>query len=58
MQLVEVVAYVEDMEREHERLVAAGVEVTEIREPTSGLRVFDARDPDRNRFSIESSATR
>lgn len=39
---------------ERERLAAAGVEVTEIREPAPGLRVFDARDPDGNRFSIES----
>jgi len=28
--------------------------VTEIREPAAGIRVFDARDPDGNRFSIES----
>jgi hypothetical protein len=29
-------------------------EVTEVREPAQGLRVFDARDPDGNRFSVES----
>jgi catechol 2,3-dioxygenase-like lactoylglutathione lyase family enzyme len=45
---------VEDADAERERLAAAGVEVSEIREPISGLRVFDARDPDGNRFSIES----
>jgi predicted enzyme related to lactoylglutathione lyase len=48
---------VADAKAEHERLIAAGVEVTEIREPVAGLRVFDARDPDGNRFSIESRAT-
>ena len=48
---------VADAAAERERLVAAGVEVTEIREPVAGLRVFDARDPDGNRFSIESRAT-
>jgi catechol 2,3-dioxygenase-like lactoylglutathione lyase family enzyme len=47
---------VADAEGERERLIAAGVEVTEIREPVAGLRVFDARDPDGNRFSIESRA--
>jgi predicted enzyme related to lactoylglutathione lyase len=45
---------VADAAAERERLIAAGVEVTEIREPVAGLRVFDARDPDGNRFSIES----
>lgn len=46
---------VPDAEAERERLVAAGVEVSEIREPVPGLKVFDARDPDGNRFSIESA---
>ena len=45
-----------DARAERERLLAAGVEVTELREPTPGLKVFDARDPDGNRFSIESRA--
>ncbi len=49
---------VADADAERNRLAAAGVEVSEVREPTPGLRVFDARDPDGNRFSIESSATR
>jgi predicted enzyme related to lactoylglutathione lyase len=49
---------VADASAERERLMAAGVEVTEIREPVAGLRVFDARDPDGNRFSIESRAAR
>jgi catechol 2,3-dioxygenase-like lactoylglutathione lyase family enzyme len=49
---------VADLDAERTRLAAAGVEVTEIREPVAGLRVFDARDPDGNRFSIESRATR
>jgi predicted enzyme related to lactoylglutathione lyase len=47
---------VADADAERDRLAAAGVEVTEIREPVAGLRVFDARDPDGNRFSIESRA--
>ena len=49
---------VDDAAAERERLIAAGVEVTEIREPLADLRVFDARDPDGNRFSIESRAAR
>ena len=48
---------VADAAAERDRLIASGVEVTEIREPVAGLRVFDARDPDGNRFSIESRAT-
>jgi hypothetical protein len=43
---------VADAAVERDRLIAAGVEVTEIREPVAGLRVFD----DGNRFSIESRA--
>jgi catechol 2,3-dioxygenase-like lactoylglutathione lyase family enzyme len=46
---------VPDAETERERLVGEGVEVTEIREPVPGLRVFDALDPEGNRFSIESA---
>jgi predicted enzyme related to lactoylglutathione lyase len=49
---------VPDAAAERERLIAAGAEVTEIREPAPGLRVFDGRDPDGNRFSIESRAAR
>jgi catechol 2,3-dioxygenase-like lactoylglutathione lyase family enzyme len=45
---------VADVESERARLAARGVDVTEIREPAPGLRVFDARDPDGNRFSLES----
>jgi catechol 2,3-dioxygenase-like lactoylglutathione lyase family enzyme len=45
---------VQDVVAARERLLAAGVEVTEIREPVAGVRVFDARDPDGNRFSIEA----
>ena len=45
---------VADVAAERARLAGAGVEVTEIREPVAGLRVFDARDPDGNRFSLES----
>ena len=45
---------VADVEAERARLAAGGVDVTEIREPAPGLRVFDARDPDGNRFSLES----
>ena len=49
---------VEDLDAARVALEAAGVEVTGIREPATGLRVFDARDPDGNRFSIESRAAR
>jgi catechol 2,3-dioxygenase-like lactoylglutathione lyase family enzyme len=45
---------VADAAGERERLARAGVEVSEIREPVSGVRVFDVRDPDGNRCSIES----
>jgi catechol 2,3-dioxygenase-like lactoylglutathione lyase family enzyme len=47
---------VPDAGAERARLAAAGVDTTEIREPVAGTRVFDARDPDGNRFSIESKA--
>ena len=47
-----------DLDAERERLAGAGVEVSAIREPVPGLRVFDARDPDGNRFSIESREAR
>ena len=49
---------VDDLDAARENLDAAGVDVTEIREPMPGLRVFDARDPDGNRFSLESRAAR
>jgi predicted enzyme related to lactoylglutathione lyase len=49
---------VDDLDAARDSLEAAGVEVTEIREPVPGLRVFDARDPDGNRFSLESRASR
>ena len=49
---------VADAAAERARLAAAGVDVSELREPAPGLRVFDARDPDGNRFSIESRAAR
>ncbi len=39
---------------ERQRLISGGVDVTEIRRPVDGIEVFDARDPDGNRFSIES----
>jgi catechol 2,3-dioxygenase-like lactoylglutathione lyase family enzyme len=45
---------VTDAEAERARLAAAGVEVSELREPAPGVRVFDLRDPDGNRLSIES----
>jgi catechol 2,3-dioxygenase-like lactoylglutathione lyase family enzyme len=48
----------EDLEAARAKLEAAGVDVTEIREPAPGVRVFDARDPDGNRFSIESRESR
>ncbi|MEK6275854.1 MAG: VOC family protein [Actinomycetota bacterium] len=45
---------VTDADGERARLAVAGVEVTEIREPIVGTRVFDLRDPEGNRLSIES----
>src|SRR5712691_7310359 len=45
---------VADAAAERARLARAGVDVTEMREPIAGIRVFDVRDPDRNRFSLES----
>jgi predicted enzyme related to lactoylglutathione lyase len=45
---------VTDAEAERERLAEEGVEVTEVREPVPGTRVFDVRDPEGNRLSIES----
>jgi predicted enzyme related to lactoylglutathione lyase len=47
---------VPDADAERERLAGAGIEVTEIREPVGGTRVFDATDPEGNRFSIESKS--
>jgi catechol 2,3-dioxygenase-like lactoylglutathione lyase family enzyme len=41
---------------ERNRLADAGVGVTEIREPAPGVQVFDARDPEGNRFSVESKS--
>jgi catechol 2,3-dioxygenase-like lactoylglutathione lyase family enzyme len=49
---------VDDLGATRQQLSAAGVDVTDIREPMPGLRVFDARDPDGNRFSLESRAAR
>ena len=45
---------VADLDAEQARLRGAGGEVGEIREPVQGVRVFDTRDPDGNRFSLES----
>ena len=45
---------VADADGEHARLAASGIEVGEIREPAPGLRVFDIRDSEGNRLSIES----
>ena len=45
---------VPDADAERERLVGSGVKVSQIREPVAGTRVFDATDPEGNRFSIES----
>jgi predicted enzyme related to lactoylglutathione lyase len=44
---------VDDARAECDRLAAEGVEVSEIREQIPGTEVFDARDPDGNRFSFE-----
>jgi catechol 2,3-dioxygenase-like lactoylglutathione lyase family enzyme len=45
---------VRDVDGERARLRGAGVEVGDVREPAPGVRVFDVRDPDGNRFSLES----
>lgn len=45
---------VADAAAERERLIGAGVKVSEIREPVAGTHVFDARDPDGSRFSLET----
>jgi catechol 2,3-dioxygenase-like lactoylglutathione lyase family enzyme len=45
---------VADAAAERERLIALGVEVSELRRPIARIEVFDARDPDGNRLSIES----
>ena len=45
---------VADAAAERERLSTAGVEVSELREPAPGVSVFDLRDADGNRLSIES----
>jgi catechol 2,3-dioxygenase-like lactoylglutathione lyase family enzyme len=45
---------VADADAERRRLDSAGVVVSDIREPAPGVRVFDLRDPDMNRLSIES----
>ncbi len=47
---------VPDAAAERARLAGEGVEVTEIREPVTGTQVFDATDPEGNRFSIESKS--
>ena len=47
---------VTDPDAERERLAGAGVDVSEIREPAPGVRVFDAWDPEGNRFSLEFRA--
>ena len=47
---------VDDAAVERTRLLAAGVDVSEIHEPAAGVRVFDARDPDGNRISLEARA--
>ena len=46
---------VADVEAERQRLAEAGVEITGIRDPSPGVRVFDAFDPEGNRFSLESA---
>jgi catechol 2,3-dioxygenase-like lactoylglutathione lyase family enzyme len=45
---------VDNAAAERARLLGAGIEVSEIREPLVGIQVFDARDPDGNRISLES----
>ena len=45
---------VPDADAERALLLGTGAEIGEIREPVPGIRVFDVRDPDGNRFSLES----
>ena len=45
---------VADADAERARLLAVGTDASEIREPAPGIRVFDVRDPDGNRISLES----
>jgi catechol 2,3-dioxygenase-like lactoylglutathione lyase family enzyme len=49
---------VADAEAERARLMGEGVAVTELRWPAAGIQVFDASDPDGNRFSLESRRQR
>jgi catechol 2,3-dioxygenase-like lactoylglutathione lyase family enzyme len=48
---------VDDAPAEMARLASEGVTVTEIRLPVAGVQVFDAYDPDGNRFSVESRSS-
>lgn len=47
---------VEDIEAARSYLQTHDVQLGEIRTPAPGVRVCDGRDPEGNRFSIESSA--
>lgn len=44
----------DDLRAAHEMLVDHAVKVGPVREPASGVEVFDAWDPEGNVFSIES----
>lgn len=50
---VRIVFKVDDVEAERRRLVAAGVELGEIRSPANGVLVLDCRDPEGNPFHLE-----
>lgn len=50
-----VVFPVEDVDEARDYLRDRGVEVGEIRSPVPGTRVCDGRDPEGNKFSIEST---
>ena len=43
-----------DVEAARAQLIERGVRVSEIRQPSPGVRVFDGRDPEGNVFSVES----
>lgn len=47
---------VEDVEEARSYLQNRGVELGEVRTSAPGIRVCDGRDPEGNKFSIESSA--
>lgn len=50
-----VVFQVDDLEAAREHLAEHDVELGEVRSPTPHVRVVDGRDPEGNKFSVETS---